>query len=96
MPYWIIPTRVANDFCKAQLSRWLLYLEVVASRVIRGRADQPPSDRARQLLEGRMVVVVLRMLQLSFGKIMPEQDRAYWKPTYTENPRDRTMPSKTY
>ncbi|MCJ1422055.1 hypothetical protein MMC32_008424 [Xylographa parallela] len=88
MPYWIIPTRVANNFCKAQRSRWLFYLEVVASRVIRGRADKPPSNRARQLLEGRMVVVVLRMLQLSFGKIMPEQDRAYWKPTCTENPRD--------
>ena len=82
LPYWVIPTEVVNAFSAAQINRWLLYLEVVAARITRGRNNQAAADRERQLLDGPLVSIVLRMLHLSMSKVIPERNPAYWKNTF--------------
>jgi hypothetical protein len=66
-PYWILPTREVNGFAAADISRWLLLLEVLIRRVDTGHDGRLASTREQQLVNGVMVSALVQALQLSTG-----------------------------
>ncbi|KAJ9653125.1 hypothetical protein H2201_009177 [Coniosporium apollinis] len=63
-PYWILSTREVNAFAAANISRWLLLLEVLIGRVDAGHDGRLAATREQQLVNGVMVSAVIQALQL--------------------------------
>jgi hypothetical protein len=80
-PYWILPTREANAFAAADISRWLLLLEVLIGHVESGHDGRQAAMREQQLVNGVMVSAVIQALQLSAGTD-PTMHPKIWKPQW--------------
>ena len=84
-PYWILPTVEVLKFIAATTNRWLLYLEVIMTRLEGGVGNLTAITWKEEQTHGVMVIVIVRTLALSFGGDDPRKfpHRPLWRDDWT-------------
>ena len=76
--FWVLPTRELNEFVALSTNRWLLFLEALASRSLKGPEGLHVAPEAEQNMSSVLVSALIRLLGLSSGGIEPLRCRSLW------------------
>lgn len=80
--FWILSTREVNGFIAASVNRWLLCLEALVSRSVKGPETLQMASEEEQYLNGVLISALVHILCLTFGGQEPTDCRALWLPSW--------------